>query len=307
MSGRPTVKNTRLPDFLIIGAQKSASTFVQTVLREHPDVYMPKDETRFFEDPEFGEGDSDALRALFRGCHERRLGIKRPDYLGRPEVPARIRRIIPDAQLVVVLRNPIDRLLSAYYFYVKLGFLPVADINVALARLLDGEAYGGPKARELLEYGNYATHLERYRALFPAHQMLVLLQEEIQATPNDAVRRLCSFLRLEHSSLGPLPELANAGVYSLSRLRLLTLRNRFLYAYDAGSGKLIEKRRYPHRWLPAAAITALDRYVLRGLLGNDKPELRGDIRARLESYYEQEIQRTSELIGVDLGKWQVSR
>lgn len=104
-----------LPNFLIIGAQKSATTFLLRCLREHPDVFVPSGEIPFFEDPDYSQGDIESFARLFaRGCHKKAVGLKRPNYLHKPECPERIHRHIPSARLIVILRDPIERAISAY-------------------------------------------------------------------------------------------------------------------------------------------------------------------------------------------------
>jgi len=104
-----------LPDYIIIGAHKSASTFVHKCLMEHPDIYMPKDEIPFFEIPDYESSSLSELEKYFKGRKEKRFGIKRPSYIGKPEVPARISNDLPDAKLIAVLRDPVDRAVSSYY------------------------------------------------------------------------------------------------------------------------------------------------------------------------------------------------
>src|SRR3954453_11545774 len=108
-----------MPSFVVIGAQKSASTFLQTCLADHPDVFMPKGELAFFESPDYERATLTDLRRLFEGRLERRLGFKRPNYLCKPEVPARLAKDLPDALLLSVLRKPLDRAISAYFHYIR--------------------------------------------------------------------------------------------------------------------------------------------------------------------------------------------
>lgn len=290
-----------LPDFLIIGAQKTGSTYVHGLLRAHPDIYMPAQEVRFFEDPEYGDGNLAPLRELFHCRPEPLRGIKRPDYLARPEVPARIHRHIPNARLIAILRHPIDRLVSAYYYYIKLGFLPVLHINDGLRRILDGDDLGSRRSTELLEYGRYATHLERYFRLFPREQILVLLQEDITRRTEDTAGRIYSFVGARSDI--PLPQVKrdNSGLYSTTRLRLLTQRNRFLYDYDQ-AGKIVQRDGWA-RVTAAAAITATDRYLLAPLLGNPKPSVDAALLAELSRVYWDDIQRLEELLGRSLEHW----
>ena len=81
-----------LPNFIVVGAQKSASTFVQVCLAEHPDIFMPSTEIPFFVSPDYEQKSINNLKHFFIGRTEKMLGIKRPDYIGKPEVPERIRK-----------------------------------------------------------------------------------------------------------------------------------------------------------------------------------------------------------------------
>ena len=76
----------RLPDFAIIGAQKSATTFLHGCLAEHPEVYMPRAEIPFFESPDYERSKISDLAGLFAGRSEKWLGFKRPNFLGKPEL-----------------------------------------------------------------------------------------------------------------------------------------------------------------------------------------------------------------------------
>ena len=54
-----------LPNFLIIGAQKAGTTFIHKCMREHPDIFLPINEVRFFENPEYLQTDFKQFEALF--------------------------------------------------------------------------------------------------------------------------------------------------------------------------------------------------------------------------------------------------
>ena len=90
---------TTLPRFLIIGAQKAGSTFLHETLRQHPSLFLPRYETPIFEDPFYQAGavQSELGRILAPARPDQKPGIKRPDYLGRPECPARLARHRRDA------------------------------------------------------------------------------------------------------------------------------------------------------------------------------------------------------------------
>ena len=119
----------RLPDFVVIGAQKSASTFLADLLGARQDVYVAKLEIPYFEDPFFTNTPVSELGRVGADVGDDvRYGIKRADYLGRPEVPKNVFDTTPEAQLVAVLRPPIQRAVSGAYWYMLHGFLPVLSL-----------------------------------------------------------------------------------------------------------------------------------------------------------------------------------
>ncbi|KFI22582.1 sulfotransferase domain-containing protein [Nitrosococcus oceani] len=291
-------------DFLVIGAQKSASTFIHSALMQHPQVCMPNQEVRFFEDPEYGRSNIKDLKILFSHASPNMLrGIKRPDYLARPEVPERIKHHAPEAKLVAVLRNPIERAISAYYYYIKLGFLPPEDINLGLPKIMKGENRGFLRDKEILIYGLYATHLKRWLSFFPKNQLLILLQEEVRSTPREPLDRLCQFLGIGYELISHKVKKSNAGLYSIPRLKFLTKRNRYLYDYDPESNKLILKSLSVWNLLGAGSITLVDRYMLGPWFGNGKPRLNLELRQSLTEYYKFEISELEQLLNQNLSYW----
>ena len=291
----------QLPNFVIIGAQKSATTFVQELLRVHPEIYMPNREVRFFENPEYQSGNIEQLKAIFCGRKEPLLGIKRPDYLARPEVACHISRHIPNAKLIAILRDPVERLVSAYYYYIKLGFLPVVDINEGMWRIFDGDQKGMRRASELLEYGRYGSHLERYLEYFTREQMLILRQEDISNSPQEIIECICKFLGVNVINNVPSVGRDNSGLYSLTRLKLIVMRNRFLYEYDEAN-KLIEKKGIIN-FLCAVSVTTLDRYLIGFFIKNKKPELEPDLLKKIEDFYEPELQKLETLLHCSFDEW----
>jgi hypothetical protein len=74
-----------LPNFFIIGAQKSGTSFVQRCVNEHPEVFMPLEEIPFFEDPWYSDNDVETFEKLFEeGKSRKAIGLKRPNCLGKP-------------------------------------------------------------------------------------------------------------------------------------------------------------------------------------------------------------------------------
>ena len=123
----------REPDFFIVGAAKSGTTSLYSYVRQHPEVFLPSmKEPRFFVDPDYFGGDAlghltqvrdlDEYLGLFAGAPEcARVGEASPVYLYSRGTAERIRGFRPDASIVAILRNPVDRAYSHYWLHVRLG------------------------------------------------------------------------------------------------------------------------------------------------------------------------------------------
>ncbi len=295
-----------LPDFVIVGAQRAASTYLQTCLRDHPNLFLCPDEVPFFEDPFFTTTPPAALADVFAEAEPgQRRGIQRPDYLGRPECAGNIHSIAPEARIIAVLRDPVARAVSAYFWYVQFGLLPLDPLDVGMERLLDGwtnAAY--PRAGEIVEFGFYGRHLTRYVEAFGAAQVLAVLGDDLRQPAG--FRRIYEFLGVapDHEPRAP-GRPRNPGVYDLRRLRVLRARRRFVWSWDEETvyRYRARRRRRPVAFIPNAVVVGFDRLVLARLFGNAAQPLRPDLEARLRAGYANDIAVLESLIGRDLGAW----
>jgi hypothetical protein len=300
-----------LPHFVIIGAQKAGSTLLLHCLRDHPDIYMPAGETRFFEDPEYQHSSIQQLEELFNGVSQRKLlGIKRPDYLARPQVPERIQRYLPYARLIAILRNPIERAVAGYFHLMNCGFIPIRPIEDGMPRVIRGEYRSlYPKSDEILDYGFYHQHLMRYLNYFKREQMHIVLFDALKADTAQAVKEAYGFLGVDDAYLpGVLRDagspMINPGLYSLTRLRWATLRNRFMYTYDpSGMRRALKRRPAPLDKIVNRLVLWIDSRLLARLLGNHKPALSAALKQQLYDVYAQDIDRLEGWLDHDLSKW----
>lgn len=288
-----------MPDFVVLGAQKSASTYLQDQLDLHPDVHLAPGEVRAFEDPHYADGAVRDLPRLFDGVDRNvRRGIKRPDYLGRPEVPARLHRHLPEARLLAVLRDPVDRAVSSYFHFVRHGFLPLAPVDVALTTLLDGgweRRY--PRATEVLSYGRYGEHLSRYLEYFPAEQMLVFEQRQLIENRDACLTRAFEFLGAAGSAPpDDRPSVSNKGVYSAARLRILRTKNAHRYRYAPDLSRREPRRMTPWGYAYNAAVVGLDRVLLSRFDNGRAPRPTPAVRDALLEYYRADSDVLRELL-----------
>lgn len=289
---------TGLPGFVILGAQKSASTFLQDQLSQHPSIEIAAGESRHFEDPEYSRGAVADLPALFSRPQPGVIrGIKRPDYLGRPEVAARIAQHLPEARLFVVIRDPVSRAVSSYYHYVRHGFVPLMPLSVAFRRLLDGELQDVyPRAGEILTYGLYGQHIERYLQYFDRDQLMVFEQSSLTRDPMGSLSEAFRFLEVDPSFRPQHEQVSNRGVYSHLRLRLLRSKNHIQFRYTPDLDRRYPRRPGPLGYLWAGAVVTLDRQLLARLDRTRPPALAPDVAGELRRYYAADAARLRSLL-----------
>jgi len=295
-----------LPNFVIIGAQKSASTFLQICLNDHPEIYLPDEEIPFFESPDYEQSEVQELEKIFEERGEKCLGIKRPNYIGKSEVPKRIAYHLPDAKLIAVLRSPVDRAISAYYHNINYGFIPPIEAEIGMRKLISEPSFSQQykRSREIIEFGYYYKYLSRYDRYKKNNQLLVFLHEDILSKPLESVQKAYDFLGVSQAfvpkSLKSRPQRV---VYNLTRLKFLSLRNRYMYVYNEGRTRLFNKKMSLADKMIGRSVTMIDRLILSRFLANNKPRVGSELRKILYELYACDIESLESFIGRDLSAW----
>ena len=171
---------------LVIGAQRSGSTYLASMLDAHPDIAMARPsrpEPKVFCSDELCEKGLGWYRQTYfaHARHERVLGDKSTSYLEDPKAPARAAEILGEAHVVAVLRDPVARAVSNWQFSTQHGF-ETRPLEEALRDNLEGEAPWDPGRSSVspyayLERGRYVDHLEPWLATFPETSHVLLLDE----------------------------------------------------------------------------------------------------------------------------------
>ncbi|MDQ1364434.1 MAG: hypothetical protein QOJ52_3471 [Acidimicrobiaceae bacterium] len=170
-----------LPDFLGIGALKAGTTYLDAMLRSHPDVCLPGriKEVEFFT-RHFDRGPG-WYQEQFRGCVGQVRGEVSPQYLFDARAAGRIHGLIPDAKLIVSVRDPVQRAYSQYKHWVQ---------ETAYRQSFDQFLVDHPGA---VERGRYFSSLRPYLDLFPRDQLLVIVFEDLVAQPLPTMQRVYRF------------------------------------------------------------------------------------------------------------------
>ncbi len=178
------------PNFIGIGAQKCASTWLYRMLSSHPEAGVSQEKEVDFFSYHYDHG-YQWYEKKFSDCGDRTsVGEVSPSYFSEPAVPGRVRQYIPDAKILVSFRDPVQRALSNHRHEVRVGHFAGADFSLE-AGLANNPMY--------IEQGRYATHLKRWLQHFPAEQILVILMDDIEKEPLVAARKMYTFLGIDPS------------------------------------------------------------------------------------------------------------
>ena len=186
----------RLPDFCIIGSQKAGTSSLWHVLRQHPELFLPqqKELNFFFRDQEYKRGDS-AYASHFESAGPQQLcGEASPGYLCHPMVPGRMARLIPNAKLIVVLRDPIERAYSQYWDNRR--WLMESDTFEELLKRPMHQVFT-PGKRNYFSRGCYSIYLERVYQYYESSQVHVVWFAELKSQPEKVYRAIFKFLGVD--------------------------------------------------------------------------------------------------------------
>lgn len=176
-SGRPV-----LPDFLVIGAPKAGTTTLAADLGAHPGLWLPARKELGWFDVRWRREPLEAYSAeLAAAPPEALVGEATPTYLHAPGAVERIASCVPDVRLVAVLRDPVARAWSHYWY----------ERTARLAEDRPPEEAILGKPADYLEPGRYAAHIRRVHAHFDPAQLHVVLLDELVADPAGTYRDVC--------------------------------------------------------------------------------------------------------------------
>lgn len=219
------------PNFLIIGTQKAGTRWMLNMLVQHPDVFMPTYEVHYFDKAENYARGQDWYATHFGGArNESAIGEKTPNYILVDKAdpldrPRRIHDLLPQAKLIAILRNPVERAISAINHHIRVGYLPAdIDLDEAVPLFIAED-------RAFIRYGYYHQHLTAYQQFFDPAQMLVLIYEDdVVAQPLATLQRVCEFLDVDpRFAFADLEERFNASRvsdFSLKWVRRLPVNRR---------------------------------------------------------------------------------
>ena len=278
--------NTKLLDFLVIGAPRSGTTSLFQYLKHHPKIYVPPDKERpfFVDDKIYSRGwDAFAEKAFWNAPSHLLWGKITPPYMRWDIVPPRIFHTMPHVKLIALLRNPVERAFSHYTMEVRYSreHRSCEDAFSSVFERPDSD-------KPYLMSGQYGRVLQEYLRYFPKEQLLVHFTDDLEKDPQMVFDSICLYLGLEPGFSPP-----NTG----KRYNVGGKKQRF--------PSLISNARKisPLRWLwknvPLNQRRRIwfwfDREI--NVVRHGTPKMNEDLRKRLLDFYRQDVRDLEVLLG----------
>jgi hypothetical protein len=267
-----------LPNFVIVGAPKCGTSSLAAWLRDHPDVYVVPEKELFYFTSEWERGQR-WYEQCFAANGQKAVGEATPTYLHEHRAHARLADVIPDAKLIAMVRNPVDRAYSHYWhWHERKG--DERTFEEAIAPELAGE-----RDDVFLAPGRYAEHLRALGDHFAPEQIQTVVFDDLAADPGAVYRAACSFLGVDDATV---PDSVGS------------VENSFRYYYPRWLWAVFVRVRIG-RFLPGRAGAALYRAMVR--TADPYPPMADATRARLVAYFEQPTAELAQMLGRDLSHW----
>ncbi len=275
-----------LPNLIIIGAGKAGTTALHRYLGEHPEIFMSQQkELQLFHRDDWRERLSWYESQFPVDAPIRGEGS--PVYTLHPlggDVPGRMREVVPDAKLIYIVRDPIERFIAHYVEHFALGFESRPFAQVA-ADLRPGN--------QVLAGSRYATQLEQFLEHFQPAQILVLDQQDLRVRRLETLTEVFGFLGVREDFRS---EAFDAVHNERKRLRY----NKFAH--------WLHRRRMlqPARRAGAKLPEPLRRFGRRGFgTPIPAPVLAGELRAGVQAQLAEEADRFRAMTGLRFESWSV--
>lgn len=283
------------PNLFIAGFPKCGTTSIYNYLKEHPQIYGPElKEPRFLVHEELHLENSHRIfremtvtdEAEYLAMYQDGINAKyrmdgTPFYIKHPKAAHKIKEISDDSRVIISIRNPVDRFISAYKMIWNKGY-----VQTSLREYIDGRH---KKQRDSMPSGIYYEYIAHMQSVMGKDRVLVIMLDELRDDINGTLGKIYDFLGIENI----IPLNAGKSYYSnKNRLKPGLARNILTSKFA----------KFMYLKLPPKLRNKLKKAVkIESLYMED--EISDDIRQELLDYYMEDITKTEELTGYDLSEW----
>jgi len=292
------------PNFIIIGAMKSATTSLYTYLKQHPDVFMTTIKEPMFFNNFQKENDCklhgrktkkittfDQYYSLFDAVkNEKAIGEASPSYIFNEDCPQLIHKYLPKTKIIAVLRQPVERAYSNFLHARRADREPISDFEIAFNKEEERKAENWSPLYYYKGKGYYAKQLERYYSLFPKENIKIILFEDLAKIPIETAQEIFEFINVDSSFIPDTSKKANVSGTPKGLFGWLIMKLRYY--------NLIPNIQFSN-YLPGFMI----QFIFKSAYKKANP-LNTEVKNRLtDTYYKEDILNLEKLIGKDLQHW----
>jgi len=278
-----------LPDFAVAGTQKCATTWLYRCLKDHPDILVPDTDSVGYFNMNYHKGES-WYRDFFSEYEgEDIVGEESPGYIRDMSAPERIADTIPNAKLIFMVRNPVDRAFSHYWHQKS-----TSKINFEFEEVFQNyDLYPN-----WVSPGFYYRNIQRFEEYFPRENMKIMFFSDLVEDDEDFIKEAYSFIGADPSHT---PAFLNEKVNeSRSRLGIESLNRAYYKSFDIIQENAPQNVKNILR--PAHKAIVNGRGVLTGKSEYEKG-MDEEKREELEKIFAEDAGRFSSYVDKDLSHW----
>ena len=271
-----------LPNFIIVGPQRSGTTWIYNCLKRHPNICMPigVKETFFF-DKHFKKG-FNWYAWHFSHCEPKNMiGEVAPSYFHNSIACKRIKKYIPECKIICTLRNPVERVFSLYLHMRRYGM-----IKYDFKRALKEESV-------LLNSSRYFSHLSRWIEFFGKEKIKVLIFDDLKKDPIEYIYNLFNFLEVSNI---PSKSIEKGKINIADYPRTVALAR-----FAQTMGDLLRSKRL-YGLINIAKKVGLKQFVFSGGI-NNIPKMDNHTKKYLISIFSPEIDKLEKCLSRELTSW----
>ena len=310
-----------LPSFIILGAVKAGTTSLYNYLGQHPDIQMSSSNWPRYFHVANGAPDFDALAsrygddlraesedrfhmmcppsvprdindyaAMWTYDDSRVMGEISPTYLHDADVCTRIAERIPNARLIAVLRNPVERAYSHFVMDRRRGWEPIPDFDDALAaEPTEVEEFWWGRG-QYMRHGMYASSIKQYQEAFPRDQLKIMFYDDLIADPGSYLREMFEFIGVD-----PEIQIDTSTRHHKGLVKSASLKSRLLCAQFPG-------KQFLKRHLPSATREKIQGRIEDATHEEPMP-LSSATRNHLIDFFRTDVLALQSLVDRDLSHW----
>lgn len=271
-----------IPNFLFIGPDKTGSSWMYAILKQHPQCYVPQCKDIYFFDRYYNRG-LEWYFSFFKESDSSHLAIGElsHDYLFSEEVAKRIKADLPNVKLMTCLRHPVERTFSHYLFMIRSGRTQ-EPFEVALKNY-----------PELINNSLYYKHLSQYLKYFSKEQLKILLFQDLKSDPKHFAKQIFDYLDV------PFIETLNyeQEVLGASRPRV------FMLAQLAKSGANLARDLGLATLVGQVKQSNITKILYTPFKAGEKPRMAANTATELLNIFREDTLQIQALLETDLSSW----